>query len=318
MRKRILTIVIVMLVIVAAVLTYERLKYGRETLPSQYLSSMLRNDTSIHSFPAPGLAHIVIILEENKTEQSVIGSPDAHYINMLADNNARASNYYAVTNPSLPNYLALTSGSSAGFKYDCSPPGGNCQAKVTNIADRLEMAGKTWKEYAESMPSPCYANNSGDYAVRHNPFLYYPDITSNLSRCKTHVVPLTNLMHDLERAADLPDYSFITPNLCSDMHNCPVLTGDDWLSQHVPQILHAPAFAQQNSLLVIVWDEGSIANNNVPVIFAGPAAKKGYVSVTYYSHYSLLHTIEAAWNMQPLTANDARAPLMYDMLSGHS
>jgi phospholipase C len=258
--------------------------------------------------------HIVVILEENKTEGSVIESAAAPYLNSLAAQYARASHYNAVTHPSLPNYIALTSGTTAGITNDCNPPGGNCQANVTNIADRIEASGRSWKEYAENMPGACTASNSGEYAVKHNPFMYYPDITRAGARCTDHVVPYGQLATDLRSASSLPDFVFITPDLCSDMHDCSVRAGDDWLSRQLPAILQSPAFTQQNSLLVITWDEGDQSDNNVPVVFAGPAARKGYVSGVPYSHYSLLHTIEQSWKLPPLTDNDGNAPVMSDML----
>ena len=115
-------------------------------------------------------------------------------------------------------------------------------------------------------------------------------------------------------ARSLPNYVFISPNLCHDMHNCPVQTGDAWLSQQVPTILSSPAFTTQNSLLVITWDEGEGDNNTVSTIFAGPAARKSHESAPAYNHYSLLHTIESLWGLEPLTDNDKNAPIMTDML----
>lgn len=169
--------------------------------------------------------------------------------------------------------------------------------------------------YAESMPAPCTAGNSDPYAVKHNPFMYYPSVTDNKASCAAHVVPLTQLSGDLKAAASLPNYVFISPNLCNDMHDCPVATGDAWLSHQVPAILASHAFTSQNSLLVITWDEGADNNNTVSTIFAGPAARRAYRSGVAYSHYSLLHTIESLWGLAPLTDNDRNAPVMSDLLN---
>jgi hypothetical protein len=262
----------------------------------------------------PGaLDHVVIIVEENKPSQAIIGSSDAPYINKLATDYAVARNYQAVAHPSLPNYLALTSGTNAGITDDCSP-GAACTANTTSIADRITQSGRSWKMYAEDMPAPCTAKNSGNYAVRHNPFMYYPGITNDKASCAAHVVPFTQLAQDLKSASGLPDFSFISPNMCNDMHDCPVATGDAWLSREVPKILASPAFTTQNSLLVIVWDEGENKDNTVSTIFAGPAAKTAYKSDTAFTHYSLLHTIESYWGLPPLTDNDKNAPIMSDLL----
>lgn len=308
MRRIIYLSFCLLILIAAGVYLYIRLNYGKNTLPPQYYQNHKISQS------AAKFTHVVIVMEENKPQSEVIGNQSAPYINQLASQYALDTNYYAVTNPSLPNYLALTSGTTAGINNDCNPPGGSCVANVSNIADRLERAGLSWKEYAESMPTACYGLNSSNYAVKHNPFMYYPDITGDTKLCQSHVVPFTKLSSDLKTAQSFPDYAFITPNLCDDMHDCSVSQGDSWLAQLVPRILASPAFTTEKSLLVITWDEGDLSNNNVPVIFAGPAAKKHYTSKNYFSHYSLLHTIENNWGLAPLTKNDKSAPLMTDML----
>ena len=260
--------------------------------------------------PKPAaLAHVFIIVEENKEYGDVIGSAQAPYINSLAKEYAAADNYYGVAHPSLPNYLALTSGSTNGVTNDCTPPSG-CLHNVPNIADEIEKSGRTWKEYAESMPSNCYGTNTGDYATKHNPFLYYTDILTNQSRCNAHVVPFTQLSNDLQSVATTPNYAFITPNLCNDMHDCSVSQGNNWLATNVPVILNSKAFTSENSLLVITWDEGDSGSNHIPTILIGSNVKHGYSSTKPYTHYALLHTIENAWGLAPLTTNDKQAPLM--------
>lgn len=311
MRNRVI-LLLAIVIAVAGIAVFAVRPHGRQ---HQALQAPLHHSSvSAHTARSPAFSHVVIIVEENKPRWTVIGNTVAPYINGLAKQYASASNYFAVTHPSLPNYIALTSGTTAGITTDCNPASATCQASVQNIADRLEQAHKTWKEYAESMPLPCYTHNSGDYAVKHSPFMYYPDITGNASRCNSHVVPISQLHADLSSAASLPDYALVVPNLCNDMHDCSIQTGDAWLSQQVPGILNSPAFTKQNSLLVIAWDESEGFNNNVPLIFGGPAAKPGYVSSRRYNQYSLLHTIEHNWGLQPLTPNDAAAPLMTDLL----
>jgi phospholipase C len=261
-----------------------------------------------------GLDHVVIIVEENKPATEVLGNKAAPFINTLAAANALAANYSAVTHPSLPNYLALTGGTTFGISRDCLPAPGSCQARGSGIAGEIAQSGRSWKMYADSMPGPCTVANSGRYAVRHNPFMYYPGITADAAYCAAHIVPFTQLAGDLEAASSLPDYVFISPDLCHDMHNCPVGSGDAWLARQVPAILASPAFTRQRSLLVVTWDEGEGGRNKVATVFAGPAAKKSYRSDTAYSHYSLLHTIENAWGLAPLTDNDRNAATMDELL----
>jgi phosphatidylinositol-3-phosphatase len=252
---------------------------------------------------------------ENKAASEIIGSPDAPYLNDLARRAAYAADYSALFHPSLPNYIALTSGSNQGITDDRSPPTAGYAVEAVNLADRIEASGRTWKAYAESIPSPGFA--SGDtslYATRHVPFLYYKDILGNDQRRTTHVVPFTDLPHDFARASTTPDFAFITPNMQNDMHDGSVATGDAWLKHWVPVILGSPAFRSSPSLLVITWDEGSDTDQHIVTILAGSAAKVAYRSARPYGHYSLLHTIEAVWELPPMTGNDAAAPVMGEFL----
>jgi len=301
MKKR-AALITALLLLAAGILLYCHDRNRQRTAP----------DTGGTALTARPISHVVVIVEENKPADSIIGNSAAPYLNRLLKTGALAQNYHALTHPSLPNYIALTSGTTAGISSDCNPSGSKCRANVPNIADTIEQSGHSWKEYAEDMPTSCNASNAGLYAVRHNPFMYYPGITSDSTRCASHVVPFSQFSRDL--SGHLPDFSFITPNLCNDMHNCSVQTGDAWLAQQVPLILKSAAFTRQHSLLVITWDEGEAGDNRVPAIFAGPAARPGYTSGARYSHYSLLHTLEVLWNLPPLTQNDRSAPVMNDML----
>ena len=264
---------------------------------------------------SPGiLKHVFIILEENKTYGTVVGNSSAPYINSLLSQGAVATNYHAVTHPSLPNYLALTSGSTNGVTTDCNPPAAGCELNVKNIADEIEQSGRTWKEYAETMPSTCYMFNSGLYDTKHNPFVYYDSIINNASRCNSHVVPFSNMLTDLKSVSTTPNYAFITPNDCNDGEQCSLTTADSWLKTYVPIILSSKAFKTQKSLLVIVWDEGYLSSNHVLALFLGNSAKPGFQTSLPYNHYSLLHTIEQQWSLAPLTSNDANALTMTNMI----
>jgi phospholipase C len=263
---------------------------------------------------AAAIDHVVIIVMENKAASRILGADDAPYLNSLAQENAVAANYHAITRPSLPNYLALTSGTTAGITSNCAPEANSCEADVRTIADEISNSGRNWRMYADGMPEPCQAEDSGRYAVKHNPFMYYPSVTEDRALCTDRVVPFSRLDEDLKTDRSLPDYVFITPDMCSDTHDCPVQSGDDWLSRQVPKILAAPAFATKNSLLVVTYDEGDGSTSQVATVFAGPAARKGYTSDTRFTHYSLLRTIEDAWGLDPLTDNDREATGMAELL----
>lgn len=267
-----------------------------------HTEKVLASDESTSDKPVPAFDHIVIISMENKSYESITRDDDATYIRSLMSTYTNASNYFAVTHPSLPNYIALIGGSTFGITSDCT----DCFLNQPNLVDQLASAHKTWKAYMESMPSPCFIGSTYPYAQKHDPFMYFDDIRNNAARCN-NIVPLTKLSIDLQTQQSTPDFIWISPNLCHDMHDCRVATGDQWLSQEVPIILNSPAFTKQKSLLVITWDEGEgfENNNQILTIFAGNTVKKGYVSQNEYTHYSLLHTIENAWQM-PLITNEVK------------
>ncbi|MCB5293801.1 alkaline phosphatase family protein [Arthrobacter sp. SO3] len=287
---------------------------GPAPSPAPTASPSSNGPTASGTAQEPAIDHVVIIVMENKAASRILGADDAPYLNSLARENAVAANYHAITRPSLPNYLALTSGTTAGITSNCDPEANSCEADVRTIADEISSSGRKWRMYADGMPEPCQAEDSGRYAVKHNPFMYYPSVTDDRALCTDHVVPFSRLDADLKTDRSLPDYVFITPDMCSDTHDCPVQSGDDWLSRQVPKILAAPAFTTKNSLLVITYDEGDGSSNQIATVFAGPAARKGYTSETRFTHYSLLRTIEDAWGLDPLTDNDRDAAGMAELL----
>lgn len=280
---------------------------------AQWLPIILRSfpptPTATHS---PGLVpafdHIFILVEENHTYSQIIGSASAPYLNSLANQYGLATNYFAITRPSLPNYLTLTGADTFGITNDCT----TCFVNAPNIVDRLESAGKSWKAYMESMPSACFVGDSGTlYRQKHNPFIYYNDVRTNPTRCNK-IVPYSRLAGDLAQTSTTPNYVWITPNMCNDMHDCSVSTGDTWLKNNLPTIFNSPAWTTQNSLLLITWDEGSSSDYQVATLVIGSAVIPGVKSSVGYNHYSLLKTVEAAWDLSPLTANDAGATPLND------
>jgi hypothetical protein len=262
------------------------------------------------SAAAPPFAHVVVIVMENTSASSIIGNTgQAPYINSLAAQYSYSSNNFAVAHPSLPNYLALTGASTFGITTDCSPA--QCPVNATNLMDRVESAGLTWKAYMEGMPAACSTTDSYPYAVKHNPFVYYNNIRNNASRCQSHVVPFTQVSGDFASASTTPAFAWITPDMCHDMHDCSIATGDAWLSTQIPAILSSPAFTTQNSVLLLTWDEDDFSGNNrVDLVVAGPQVNRGYISSAAHNHYSMLSTIENAWNLAALTSNDSTATPM--------
>ncbi|MBV8710728.1 MAG: hypothetical protein JOY56_03075, partial [Solirubrobacterales bacterium] len=218
-------------------------------------------------------AHVALIVMENHEYGDIIGSPDARYINSLARRYALATGMYAISHPSLPNYLALIGGSTFGISSDCT----DCIVGATSLVDQLTSARLSWKAYMEDLPAPCFTGaGAGDYAKRHDPFAYYTQVVSNRARC-ANIVPLTRLGAD-ERSGTLPRFLWITPNLCHDMHDCSVSTGDRFLSGLVPGLLRALG---SGGVLFLTWDEGSsdagccrlASGGHIATIVAGPGAR---------------------------------------------
>jgi phosphatidylinositol-3-phosphatase len=290
--------------------------------PSSSSSSTIATSSSSTSTASP-ISHVIIVLMENEEYGGVIGSSSAPYENGLAAKYALAADYFGVAHPSLPNYLALVGGSTFGVNSDCLPAQCTIPNNVTTIATLLDSHHLSWREYAESMPANCSQVNSLDglYFPKHNPFVYFGAITGNngtgstSSYCDSHVVSMDQFYLDLQ-AGNLPSYSFITPNICDDAHSCPLSAGDQWLSTLVPKIINSSSFA--TTALFITYDEGSTndtagGGGQVPTILVSPFARAGYVSHIEYSHYSLLATVEAIFNLGSLGRNDTSASAMGDL-----
>jgi phosphatidylinositol-3-phosphatase len=261
-------------------------------------------------------SRIAVIVLENKEYDEIIGRPSAPYLNELARQGAVAANYHAITHPSLPNYLALTGGSTFGYSgSDC----GTCSVSARNLIDQLEAAGISWKIYAEDLPSPCSpAASSGDYVRRHVPFMYYADVSGNPSRCRD-IVPMTTLTRDTA-AGTLPQLMWLVPNLCHDMHSCGTYTSDRYLRGLVPHVL---SHLGPSGLLFVTFDEGETnagccgvaRGGHVLTLVAGPGARAGASSMAPYDHYSLLRTIEDLWKLPRLGgAGSAATQPMMDLL----
>jgi len=244
------------------------------------------------SLPGP-VSRIAVIVLENKEYNQIIGRAGAPYLNALARQSAVAANYYAITHPSLPNYLALTAGSTLGFSgSDC----GTCSVSHRNLIDQLQAARISWKVYAQDMPSTCSTSvTSGAYVRRHDPFLYFRDVADNPKRCQ-FVVPATALTRDLADHA-LPRFMWLIPDICDDMHSCDTYTGDRYLRAMVPRLLTELG---PSGVLFVTFDEGSsnlgccgvARGGRILTLVAGPGARAGARSMTPYDHYSLLRTIE--------------------------
>jgi phosphatidylinositol-3-phosphatase len=250
----------------------------------------------VASVPQP--AHLVVVVMENHAYQQVIGNADAPFVNGLARQGAMFTHSYAITHPSEPNYLALFSGSTHGVTSDACP----VTFTAPNLASRLLAAGKTFAGYAEGLPatgSPVCS--AGNYARKHVPWADFRNIPTSVNK------PFTSFP-----AADftrLPTVSFVIPDLCNDMHDCSVATGDSWLRVHLGGYVRWAM--THNSLLIVTWDEDDgIAANQIPTIFVGQQVRPASYSQRI-THYSVLATIEAAYRLTRDGSAASTAPIDY-------
>jgi hypothetical protein len=241
--------------------------------------------------------HVIWIVFENERYSQIIGSSSAPYINKVANQCGLATNFFAETHPSLPNYIAMTSGATQGISDDRGPS--NHPLIVPSI---FSLLGANWRALQESMPSNCDHSDSGSYVVSHNPATYYPNIRA---QCAKQDVPL----------GPTPDisarFTFITPNACNDMHDCSVGTGDSWLSTLLPKILASRQYRSGSTAVFITWDEDDYnSNQRIAMIVVAPSTPVGTRSTARFDHYALLRTTEEMLGLKPLLDNAARAVSM--------
>ena len=269
--------------------------------------------------PSPSnvrFGHVFIVIEENANYSEVIGNPSMPYLNGLANQYGLASNYYANLHPSIPNYFELTTGKTLTIIDSLTPQA--FPVSDDNVVRKLLADGKTWKSYAEDLPSVGYtAGDSGNYAVRHNPLAYLMDVQNNSAQSQ-NLVPFSQFPVDLP-TANLPDYSFIVPNLCNDAHDCLLSTADSWLKNNIDPLIKSPEF-QKDGLLIIVFDE---ANNldvtsgggHVAAVIVSPFSKSGYKSIAFYQHQSVLRLTLEGLGITKLPGDAATAPAMWEFFT---
>ena len=261
---------------------------------------------------------VFIIVMENKDWVDVRSKPNAPYINSLLTHpqSAYATRYYnpPQLHPSEPNYLWMEAGTDFGIRDDRDPTVTANQVRGRDhLVKQLDALQVSWKSYQEDIAGDqCPLTTKRPYAPKHNPFVYFDDVTdgfrSDSKYCIDHIRPFSELAGDLSRN-QVARYVFITPNICNDMHDvCPpqndaVKQGDDWLRAQVPMILQSRAY-KNNGALIITWDEGGHSDGPIGFIVLSPRAKgHGYHNDIRYTHGSLLRTLETIFGAPLL--NDA-------------
>jgi phosphatidylinositol-3-phosphatase len=257
---------------------------------------------------------------ENHGFDRVVGSTSMPYLNALAAQHSLATNYFANTHPSIGNYFMLTAGQIESNLDAFAGP-----VTDDNIVRALLLAGKTWKSYDQSLPSPGYLGNDVyPYVKHHNPFTYLNDVVNSSSQA-ANVVPFSQLQPDLTANA-LPNLVYLLPDLENDAHDCPAPTGgsacadslklaaaDQWLQANLNPLLTNAAFA--NSVFIVAFDEALttdaiLGGGHVAVVLAGAHVKAGFKSVTLYQHQSLLRLITDLLRLADHPGLSATAPMM--------
>ena len=290
----------------------------------------------------PNFQHVFVIMMENTGYKSLIGNPNAPFINSTAENSGLATNYTGVAHPSQPNYIAATSGSTNGVIND-----NDVTINVTNIVDQLEKHGKTWKGYMQSL-SLCvtkldHACGNQLYERKHNPFVSYTDVQANPARM-ANIVDFSQFSTDLANNK-VPNYSWISPDQCHDMHGrastpsdpCDfsqvqslIATGDAFLKSTVKAITNSQAWQNSNSAIFITWDESDFpfvdtsgccdanpGGGHVVTLVLLSENETARTSSVAYNHYSMLSTVEGAWNLGCLafTCDTANVTPMTDLVN---
>jgi hypothetical protein len=283
--------------------------------------------------PAPTGRHIKtvwVIVMENQNWSSIKGSRFAPYMNQtLLPQASYAEQYYNPphTHPSLPNYIWIEAGTNFGI-LDDRPPLADSQSSTQHLVTLLKNApGGTvpWRAYDENISGKdCPLSNKYPYAVRHNPFVYFDDVTNHnnvdSAYCIEHIRPFEELARDLTNNS-VARYNFITPNVCDDMHDgCAPLynkiaQGDAWLAKYLPEILNSPAY-RNGGAVFITWDEADIGDGPIGMIVLSPFAKgKGYSNSIHYNHGALLRTLEEIFGVAPYLGDAANQPDLKDLFS---
>ncbi|MDE3065516.1 MAG: hypothetical protein KGJ36_07590 [Acidobacteriota bacterium] len=258
--------------------------------------------------------HVVVVVMENRPYASVMADPT---LARLARRGGLATNYDAVSHPSLPNYLALSGGSTFGVSSDCV----TCYVAAPNLFTQLAAAGVTFDAYLEGAPTPCYLAPWGgnDYAAKHNPFRYFNDVRASRSLC-SHLRPSGDLARVLARpAAAVPHFIWVTPNLCHDGHDCSTSEAAAWLSGFVARVTASAAY-RAGGVLIITWDEGvgsAGGGGQVATMVLSPSVAPGTRVAAPLTHYSLLATIEDIFGLSRLAhARGARTFAPFFSASG--
>lgn len=299
---------------------------GRVFYPSAQTMSATAVADSAEARRSHALKTVFVIVMENHDWDSIEGSASAPYINgTLLKMGAHAKRYTSPfdIHPSEPNYIWMEAADDLGIRDD-DDPAWNYRTTKNHLTRHMETAGVTWKSYQEAIdPRFCPLASSGRYGAKHNPMVFFDDVTDGRDprspHCLAHVRPYEELARDLA-ANTVPRYNFITPDTCNDMHDTKgcatedsVANGDTWLANEVPKLLASQAY-QDGGVIFITWDESEGAEGEpIGMIALSPAAKPGYSNDLAYTHSSLVRTVQDVFALQPYMRDAANATSLQDL-----
>ncbi|MFL6263484.1 MAG: alkaline phosphatase family protein [Thermoanaerobaculia bacterium] len=269
------------------------------------------------------IQHVFVIAMENHDASQIYGNTtNAPYINnTLIPGYAHATNFndpLALSIPSEPHYVYMEAGTNAfsdhTFTSDSDPSSTNSTGSTAHLVTQIKNSTNnvTWITYQEGQNSTtgaCPIASSGFYAAKHDPFVFFRDVSGNPpsktnTYCSSHSKPYSSFATDLA-ANNMADYVFITPNQCHDMHGqtgCPssntIKSGDDWLKAELPRIINWVNL--HNGVIFIVWDEGS-STSKIPFLAVGPGVKTGYTGAVSYDHGSIIKSVEEIFGLPLLS-----------------
>jgi hypothetical protein len=253
---------------------------------------------------------VLVVIEENHSFAQM--KADMPFLFGLATEYGYATNWTAIRHPSLPNYLAITGGSTFGVADDRSPAAHQVEVgDAKSVFDQALDAGKTARTYAESMPKPCFLHDypaaAPAYTVRHNPWAYY---SASRTRCRRHDVPMAGFATTARRNA-LPDLGFLIPNLCDDAHSCSPATADAFLKRTLPDVLASSDFTSGRLAVIVTGDEDDRSSGNKVLTTVMSTRLSHRVVTRQLDHYSLTRYLAQVLGVRPLqngrTAPDMRA-----------
>jgi phosphatidylinositol-3-phosphatase len=256
-----------------------------------WIAFLILGCAAVGSAGAPESKHVVLVVEENHSYDSVITQGGMPYLKSLAEKHTILVNYYANHHPSIGNYFTMTTGQTIS-----TDDGYKGVVHDDNIVTQLLAANKKWKMYGDSLPGAGYiGGNKRPYVKKHFPMAYFANVRDD-EKQRMNLVPVEQFVQDLKSSEGLPEFSMVIPDLDHDAHDGSLQEADSWLKKNIGPLLEDPNF-QKDGILIVTFDEAAKSDSNhggghIVTVVIGPLVKENFADSTFYQHESLLATIE--------------------------